>query len=242
MIRVLLISLCVLNLCIYGFCQDSIKANIITQRTLKDTIKLIGEKNTSTSTSEYDTTFNQNNNFLKTWIPSITTLVVLLVSNLVVLYKIKKDTKEAIKKEIIITKIRISRECLEKFYDPIYTTLQTNNTIFSKFGPDSFPTDDGYLENEAASIWDEIVKNVILPNNRKICETIRIYSHLILIEDKIDNYINFIVHAESYEHFINFPNSLHKANKFPTNFIASVKEMRGIQLANLIRIENNLLI
>lgn len=177
----------------------------------------------------------------KLWLPSITALLVLLISNIVTLYKINRDTKEAVKKEIIISKVKIERERLEKFYDPIYTTLMSNSAIFNSYGPKTFPQDSGSLETEASFVWKQLVENVIIPNNKKICTTIQQFSHLINSNDKIDHYLEYLVHAESYEHFIKFPNSLHKAFKFPSKFICNIENYRNITVDNLKSIEQKLI-
>jgi hypothetical protein len=178
----------------------------------------------------------------KIWLPTFTALLVLLVTNLVTLYKIRKDTKESIKKEIIISKIKIERERLEKFYDPIFTTLKSNSAIFNSYGPQTFPKDNGVLETEASEVWKQLVENVIIPNNKKICDTIQQFSHLIDTSDSIDKYLDYSVHSESFEHFINFPNALHKAFKYPTDFVANVETIRTKVLQDLKLTENKLLV
>lgn len=178
----------------------------------------------------------------KVWLPTFTALIILLVTNLVTLYKIRKDTKEAIKKEIIISKVKIERERLEKFYDPIFTTLKSNSSIFNSYGPQTFPKDGGVLETEASEVWKQLVQNVIIPNNKKIRDTIQQFSHLISPNDNIAKYLDYSVHAESFEHFIKFPNTLHKSFKYPTDFISNVEASRNAVLNNLQATENKLLI
>lgn len=186
---------------------------------------------------------NQNNNGMdwKVWLPTFTALIVLLITNLVTLYKIRKDTKEAIKKEIIVSKIKIERERLEKFYDPIFTTLKSNAAIFKAYGPNTFPTDNGVLETEASEVWKQLTQNVIIPNNKKISDTIQQFSHLIDKDDSIEPYLNFSVHAESFEHFISFPNALHKGFKYPTDFVLNIESHRNKVISNLQQTENKLL-
>jgi len=178
----------------------------------------------------------------KVWLPTFTALIVLLVTNLVTLYKIRKDTKESIKKEIIISKIKIEREKLEKFYDPIFTTLKSNSSIFNSYGPQTFPKDNGVLETEASEVWKQLIQNVIIPNNKKICDTIQQFSHLIDTKDSISKYLEYSVHAESFEHFIKFPNTLHKSFKYPTDFMTNVESNRNRVLTNLQSTENKLLL
>lgn len=236
MLRYLLTILLLCSLC-YG--QDSTKR----KKQVKDTIYLKSDlgKDTIFFKQKEQLAVDKSNDNLKTWLPTATALIVLLVTNLVVLYKIRRDSKESIKKEIIVSRVKIDRERLEKFYDPIYTTLKTNSDIFNSFGPHTFPRDSGHLENEAANVWKLVIRNVIIPNNRKVCDTIKSFSHLINKDDKIDTYVDFIKHAESFEHFINYPNTIHKAFKYPVNIISHVESMRNLQLAQLSATENQLI-
>lgn len=136
---------------------------------MRDTLILKPVYQTQENTSKFD---------LKIWISSFTALFVLLVTNLVTLYKIQRDAKESLRKDIVLTKLKIERERLEKFYDPIFTTLRSNAATFKSYGPDSFPKDSGLLETEASMVWQQIVENVIIPNNKKVCNIIHQYSHL----------------------------------------------------------------
>jgi hypothetical protein len=176
----------------------------------------------------------------KIWLPTLTALLVLLITNLVTLYKIRQDTKQAIKKEIIVGKIKIERERLEKFYDPIYTTLKINEEIFKAYGPETFPKDSGVLETEASDLWKEVTKNVILINNKKIGSVIYQYSHLIDTTDSIDKYLEYSIHSESFDHFINFPNTRHKNFKYPKDFMSHVQTKRNKVLTDLQTTENKL--
>lgn len=185
---------------------------------------------------------NENQFDLKVWLPTFTALIVLLITNLVTLYKIRKDTSESIKKEIITTKIKIERERLEKFYDPIFTTLKSNASIFNAYGPSTFPKDGGVLETEASQIWKQIVENVIIPNNQKIENVIQQFSHLKNETDNMDFYLEYLVHLESYEHFVKTPNTIHKAFKYPSNFINNVETNRNEIITRLHETEKKLLI
>jgi hypothetical protein len=118
-------------------------------------------------------------------------------------------TLESIKKELFITKVKIERERLEKFYDPIFTILKSNNSLFNAYGPSSFPRDGGILETEASEVWKELVEFVIIPNNRKIECVIQQFSHLMYESDKLDYYLEYLVHLKSFEHFVKKPNSIH---------------------------------
>ena len=237
--RILLIfTIFYLSVLAYGQ-KDSLSNNVLKKI---DTSKQKIQLNDTIFFKQIDEIQNANhNNFdLKLWLPTLTELLVLIITNLVTLYKIKKDTTESIKKDIIISKIKIQREKLEKFYDPIFTTLKTNESIFNAYGPSSFPRDGGVLETEASVVWKQIIENVILPNNKKIESVIQQFSHLKNENDNIDLYLDFLVHIESYDHFIKTPNTLHKAFKYPSGFIENVIKNRNEIIENLRKIENKL--
>src|SRR5690606_1612018 len=178
--------------------KTRLKNKIILNETSNDTLYFKQIETTVKSSNEFD---------YKIWVPTFTALLGLLITNFVTLYKIRKDTSEAIKKDIIITKIKIEREKLEKFYDPIYTTLKSNTSIFNAYGPNTFPKDSGVLETEASQVWRQLVENVIIPNNQKIKNVILQFSHLKGDADNIELYLEYLVHLESYQYFIKTPNS-----------------------------------
>lgn len=214
--------------------DSSFKKNIsATHKTKNDTlyIKALEISNESELAS---------NDFLKNWIPSIVSLIVLMVTNFVLIYKIRLDTRAAIKKDLVLSKIKLDRERLEKFYDPIYTTLKSNADMFISFGHKSFAEDD-HLRIEAADVWNLMVRNVIIPNNKKITNTITSFSHLIIPQDNLDNYLNFLKHAESYEHFILFPNTIHKNFKYPIDLITNVERNRTFLVSQIDKQEHKLL-
>lgn len=175
----------------------------------------------------------------KTYLPSIIALFVLFVTNLIVLLKIRIESKEALKRDFTMSSIKLNKERLEHFYDPIFTTLSTNEDIFSNFGPNSFPEDEDLL-NEASIVWNEMVKNIILPNNKLISDRITSKSHLISKTDKIDNYLDFLKHSQSYAHFNQYPNSMHKNYKYDTTFKMKVKLQRDVILNQLNELERTL--
>ena len=200
--------------------KDSIQLN-----KLCDTIYFKNITNSDTIIKDIPEKQDNKNEWLKTYLPSIIALFVLFVTNLVVLLKIRIESKEALKKDFTMSSIRLDKERLEHFYDPIFTTLNTNEDIFRNFGPNSFPEDDD-LMNEASIVWNEMVKNIILPNNKLIADKITSKSHLIINTDSINNYLNFLKHSQSYAHFIQHPNSIHKNYKYDTTFKNKVKSQR----------------
>lgn len=182
---------------------------------------------------------SKNDGFVKTYIPSIIALFVLFVTNLVVLIKIRIESKETLKREITIASIKFDNTRLEDFYDPIFTTLSTNEGIFDSFGPRSFPDNDD-LRIEASIIWNKMVESIILPNNQFISEIITKKSHLINETDQLEKYLDFLKHAKSYEHFIKYPNSIHKGFKYNPDFKESVSTNRQVLVDRINELKQNL--
>lgn len=187
----------------------------------------------------YNYSESKNDGFVKAFLPSIIALFVLFVTNLVVLVKIRIESKETLKREITIASIKFDNTRLEDFYDPIFTTLSTNEGIFESFGPRSFPDNDD-LRNEASIIWNKMVENIILPNNQFISEIITKKSHLINETDQLEKYLDFLKHAKSYEHFIKYPNSIHKGFKYNPDFKESVSTNRQVLVDRINELKQNL--
>lgn len=166
-------------------------------------------------------------------------LFVLFITNLVTLGKIRKETKESIRKELIITLIKNKKEQLEKYYDPIIAYLSINESIFNSFGPKSFPSDD-IKKEVAANLWLGMRESIIVENNSKITEIIKSYSHLISSSDDINIYLNFIKHSTSYEHFIKNPSERHSEFPYPGNILESTIKRRTEIIFEIESIENNL--
>lgn len=156
--------------------------------------------------------------FWKSFAAPIVALLVVLISNIVVLMKIRLDSRAAIRKEMSVSLINLTKERLIKFYDPMVTLLTINRDMFNTFGPKSFPQET-HLRIEAVEVWNKIIDEVILPNNKKICELVLQHSHLIDDEDKLADYIEFVKHAKSYDVFRQTRNEIHKNFPYPTALI-----------------------
>jgi hypothetical protein len=166
-------------------------------------------------------------------------LFILFVTNIVTLYKIRAESKAAIKNELSMNIINIKKQQLSQFYDPIIALLNTNSEIFSSFGPHTFP-EDPYLGEEALHIWDILVDKVILPNNTEIVTIIKKSSHLMSEEDNFELYLNFMKHALSYEAFRDTPNQLHANFSYPKDFYPNVKKYRNNVLDELRKFETKI--
>lgn len=165
-------------------------------------------------------------------------LFVLFITNLVTLAKIRKETKESIRKELIITLIKNKKEQLEKYYDPIIAYLSINESIFSSFGPKSFPTDDAKKE-VAANLWLGMRESIIVENNSKISDIIKSFSHLISSNDDLNKYLNFIKHTTSYEFFVKTPSERHGEFPYPTDILETTSKRREEIINEIKAIEKN---
>jgi hypothetical protein len=169
----------------------------------------------------------------------IVPLLVLLVTNIVTLVKIRLDSAAAIKKELYVMLLKNKKERLEKFYDPIVALLSINQGVFDSFGPKTF-SNEGVDRNVAIELWLEMRKTVIGVNNLKISEIIKGYSHLITDSDTLEGYINFIKHSESYNYFMKSPNEIHNQFRFPADLLENTKSKRKKIIDEIVVIERNL--
>jgi hypothetical protein len=176
--------------------------------------------------------------FATLYIPAIVSLIVLFVTNLITLWKINLDSKSAIKRDLTVQEINRKREMLDSFYNPIFYLLKLNGELFKSLGPPSFP-EEHYEREEAVLVWDKVVENAIVPNNRKICKIINKFCHFVDSEDLLENYFDFVKHAESYEVFRKDPNQLHTKFKYPNNFIDIIVSGRARVINKLINIEKD---
>lgn len=167
-------------------------------------------------------------------------LFVLFIINLVTLGKIKKETKESIRKELIITLIKNKREQLEKYYDPIIAYLSINESVFNSFGPKSFPNEE-IKKEVAANIWLDMRESIIVENNFKITEIIKSFSHLISSKDDLNIYLNFIKHSTSYQHFVKNPSERHSEFPYPSNILQTTTIRREEIISEIKAIENNVM-
>ncbi|MDH3999177.1 MAG: hypothetical protein OET90_10115, partial [Desulfuromonadales bacterium] len=182
---------------------------------------------------------NENDGDLLKYAVIAVPLLVLLVSNFVTLFKIRIESKASIKNELKMNSITIKRDQLSHLYDPVIALSNTNSSVFSSFGPRTFP-DDMHKGEEARHIWDNLVDSVIIPNNKEIVKIIKSYSHLMHSEDDFNLYLNFMKHAASYEAFRQTPNEVHSDFSYPSEFLPNVKQHRETVLAELRSLEKQI--
>lgn len=166
-------------------------------------------------------------------------LFILFVTNIVTLYKIRAESKAAIRNELSMNTINLKKQQLSLFYDPIIALLNTNSEVFTAFGPRTFP-EDPHSGEEALHIWNILVGSVILPNNNEIVTIIKKNTHLMYPSDNFELYLNFMKHALSYGAFRDTPNQLHVNFSFPKNFLPNVRKHRNMVLDELRTIEMRL--
>jgi hypothetical protein len=217
---------------------------VLNQTNFEDTIagkKILNSDTVSVKTAEQKATKidDSSKSFLDKYLSSVVALLVLFVTNIVVLIKIRLDSKSALSREITISLIKLDKEKLHDFYDPIFTTLETNEGLFQSFGPRSFPERDE-LREEASQIWDKMVENIIVPNNKSIIDIITKKSHLMGENDTIDNYLYFLKHAQSYNLFIQYPNTVHNQFPYDTNFKGHVSNHRVTLIQKISSLEQKL--
>jgi len=117
---------------------------------------------------------------------------------------------------------------LEEFYDPIYSLLSINKSIFEKIGPSSsMRLDNNFPDEETSEVWEELSKAVINPNNLKICEYVETRLYLVSDTDDIKPYLEFITHAQAYKVFKEKPYEAYRLFQFPKDFSEHVGNQRS---------------
>ena len=80
---------------------------------------------------ESDFLFGLSTAELRVVVAVVIPLLILLISNIVVLIKIRLDSNESIRKELTLVAIGSLKERLEKFYNPLVALLDVNTRIFN---------------------------------------------------------------------------------------------------------------
>lgn len=105
-------------------------------------------------------------------------------------------------RDIYQEKREFIKQQLSEFYDPIVALLTANSRIFSRIGPTSEARISGLFDdNETAQVWIKLSKEVIVPNNMRVCEIIESKFHLRDKEDEEDEYLEFVTHSYAYQVF-----------------------------------------
>lgn len=169
------------------------------------------------------------------WVP----LIALIVTNFVSIRNLREASKAAIKKELAVDSFKTFKAQLSEFYDPLNALASANYDMFEALGPKTFPSDP-YKGEEAADLWNEVVSEVILPNNRAIVEIIKAKSHLIDSTDSLKHYFYYVKHAQSYMLFRRQANSLHEKFPYPKDFLTHINSARAAVMIKLASKEKEL--
>jgi hypothetical protein len=117
---------------------------------------------------------------------------------------------------------------LSEFYDPIFSLLSVNRKNFNRIGPNSAARYSNFFpENETAEVWNKLVRQVITPNNLKVCEIIQTKLHLLAPGDAVEPYMDFITHAYAYHVFREKPYEAYALFQFPQGFFEHVEVKRN---------------
>jgi hypothetical protein len=175
---------------------------------------------------EKDRWWNSDN--AKVFIPASVSLIALLVTNLVTLWKIRSDSMASLRREFSLAEWKALKDRLEQFYDPLIALLRINKELFTAFGPNTMRDEqDIHTREERARVWKSVIDKSILPNNAKIRDLILSKSHLIDPPSSADEYMKLLTHIVSYEVFRNEPNAMHGQFMFPTSLPALAESQRS---------------
>ena len=120
------------------------------------------------------------------------------------------------------------------FYDPIYTLLAANKSIFERIGPTSAARRNGqFNDEETAEVWTKLSAEVIVPNNIKVCEIIEKNLHYMSDADDENTYLEFVTHAHAYKVFVQGAYEAYKLFSFPKEFYSQVQRARTQVRSNL---------
>lgn len=114
------------------------------------------------------------------------------------------------------------------FYDPIYTLLAANKSIFERIGPTSAARRAGqFNDEETAEVWAKLSAEVVVPNNIKVCEIIEKNLHFMSDVDDESMYLEFVIHAHAYKVFGQSAYEAYKLFSFPQELFSLVQEARA---------------
>jgi hypothetical protein len=167
--------------------------------------------------------------------PLLGAVVVLLITNVIALWKILFQAKNSVDTQLRFKRIEFISQQLSEFYNPIYAMMSANGHIFANFAPQTFP-DDEILRQTAGENWKLLKDRVILPNNDSMAEILREKSHLLSQKDDISHYLDLNNHLNMYAIFSKNPTELYKGYQFPEGIRNHVQ----INRLELVRELNNL--
>lgn len=161
-------------------------------------------------------------------IAAVVAIISLIVSIRTERERTKLESGLGIAQEIEQEKRRLLYAQLSEFYDPILALLSVNKSIFERIGPDSDARwDRSHPQEETATVWKELIAEVIDPNNLRICEIVEKKLHLIAPDDSIEPYLEFSTHAHAYRVFKEQPYEAYRLFRFPRGFLQHVEVQRN---------------
>lgn len=117
---------------------------------------------------------------------------------------------------------------LTSLYDPLYTLLAANRSIFERIGPTSSTRREGkFNDEETAEVWQKLSNEVVVPNNNRICEIIQGNLHYSTEADNEAIYLEFLTHAHAYKVFKQGAYEAYRLFPFPKEFFESVRSARA---------------
>lgn len=117
---------------------------------------------------------------------------------------------------------------LASLYDPLYTLLAANKSIFDRIGPTSSARRAGeFNDNETAEVWHKLSNEVVVRNNERICEIIQENLHYSAEADDEAIYLDFLTHAQAYKVFKQGAYEAYRLFPFPKPFFESVRGARA---------------
>ena len=116
---------------------------------------------------------------------------------------------------------------LSEFYDPIFTLLSVNQTIFERIGPESNARLNSLNSgDEVKNLWRELRQSVIIPNNMRICQIVESKLHLLSPDDNVNPYFSFTTHAYSFKAFKKLDFEQYELFPNPEDFRQHVQNQR----------------
>jgi hypothetical protein len=161
-------------------------------------------------------------------IAAFATIVNLIVSVVAQQKNIKTESRLSIVQDLRQEQRSLLRTQLSEFYDPIFALLSVNKSIFERIGPESDARwDRSYRQEETATVWSELVDEVITPNNSRVCEIVGTRLHLIAPSDTVQPYLEFATHAHAYQVFREQPYEAYDLFRYPSGFLQHVEAQRN---------------
>lgn len=170
----------------------------------------------------------------KGWATLVAASVAALVSIVSVIISIAASRSQARLAARLADSTNLSKEAREyklkqltSLYDPVYTLLAVNKSIFERIGPASpARQEQQFNDEETAEVWKSLSNEVLVPNNRRICEIIQANLHYLAESGDEATYLEFLTHAHAYQVFKQNAYEAYRLFPFPTNFFEMVRDGR----------------